>query len=102
LKKVGFFSQLHNARMARVNGLYQKVGHIPICRVCKKPIEVLEIRDKGPDPDLPMWMEIYARCHGKEDYAKVEFKTPCHPNDWASAISTGQFFAEGSDDHMLK
>lgn len=92
MKSIGFHKQL---RMFRVNGLLRRASSgIPICAKCNKPIEVVEIKDRGPDPDAPLWMEIYARCHGQEDYSRVEFPTPCYPHMWGSVISTGQFFLD--------
>ena len=103
MKRIGFFDQLHGAKLAKANGIIRAAENkIPICQKCRKPVENVQIQDRGPDPDRPMWMEIWASCHGAEDYARIEFVTPTPPELWATAMATGNFFAQDSDDMRLK
>ena len=95
MKSAGLYRNLAQNKWLKVNGLLQQANsRIPWCKRCNKAIEVVAIKDRGPDPDLPKWFEIYAKCHGKEDFSRVECPTPMPPEMWATVIATGNFFAE--------
>jgi hypothetical protein len=99
MKSVGLYKQLAKNKMLKVNGIHRTASsNHPICRVCNKPIEVMEIKDRGPDPDYPKWFEIYAKCHGKEDFSRVECPTGMSPDMWSTVISTGAFFSPEHED----
>lgn len=92
MKKIGLYDQLKLFKGLKVNGIVRKEGGVPTCRKCNKPLDVCEIKERGPDPDRPKWFEIYAKCHGEEDYSRVESETPLPPHMWQTIISTGIFF----------
>ncbi len=94
MKKVGFFNHLRNQRMLEVNGIVRKADATgqPYCRKCNKIIDVVEIKDRGPNPDKPRWFEIYAKCHGEESYSRIEADFDVAPEFWGGILATGAFF----------
>jgi hypothetical protein len=100
MKSAGLYKQLAKSKFLKSNGIIRPVGgfssRTPWCPRCQKPIPYVAIEDRGPDPDYPHWFEIRAKCHGKEDYCRVECPTGMKPEMWSTVIATGNFFSETS------
>lgn len=107
MKSRKLWDTLKERRWAKVNGLVQARNddNWPVCAQCGGiPLGACAIKDSGPDPECPKWLEIWGRCDGKEhtgsreDYARVELPVSIPIGQIAKMVlSTGKFFTGHSE-----
>lgn len=74
-KKKKLFEQMKAHRMDKASGLYiprtmgdMRHNNWPVCKTCRQDVEAVEMRNRNTKG-----VEIWARCHGKEDWFQLTF-----------------------------
>ncbi len=69
MKTFNFLDMVKTARLSKKFGMDDGRGaYWPICKTCGRAVEATELKHEGSNS-----VEIWARCHGQEDFCKVTF-----------------------------
>lgn len=75
MKTKKLIQQVQEKAWDRRNGIFRprtegdvNTGNWPICATCRREVEAVELKNQNS-----FGVELWARCHGKEDFYKVEY-----------------------------
>lgn len=69
MKTFKFLEMVKKARLSYKFAMDNGMGSAwPVCQLCGRAVEATELKNEGSNS-----VEVWARCHGKEDFCKVEF-----------------------------